>query len=341
MRDILIIGPLPPPIGGVSIHIARLCGRLKRDGIAHRVLNESRTPAMGHAHLRRIGPATYLAALARAKLVHIHSSNHYVRLVHTLVARLVGARVIQTVHTPIFTPMTLRALRLAAKLSHETIAVSDAIAALLNQPSKVIPAFIAPMGPSQSLGEEFSGWLAEQRGMNRKIVAFNAFRAELVDEQDLYGIDTVLDAFEDDDLRRNFSLAICISTTQGAEAYHEGISARIAELNTDSIRVFLGGLPFFEVLRSSDMFVRPTRADGDAISIREALWLGVPTIASDIAKRPEGTIIVPVSDSAALAAALTRSDASPPALPAARDFSTPIVDLYRSLINADSEWRAA
>ena len=42
------------------------------------------------------------------------------------------------------------------------------------------------------------------------------------------------------------------------------------------------------MLKHCDLFVRPTSTDGDAVSIREALWLGVPTVASDAVARPAG-----------------------------------------------------
>ena len=37
--------------------------------------------------------------------------------------------------------------------------------------------------------------------------------------------------------------------------------------------------------------VRATNKDGDAITIRESLYLKVPVVASDIVKRPAGTIV--------------------------------------------------
>jgi glycosyltransferase involved in cell wall biosynthesis len=56
----------------------------------------------------------------------------------------------------------------------------------------------------------------------------------------------------------------------------------------------LGDVPHeacLAVLARSALMVRPTFADGDAISVREALALGVPVVASDAAPRPAGTLV--------------------------------------------------
>lgn len=45
---------------------------------------------------------------------------------------------------------------------------------------------------------------------------------------------------------------------------------------------------FLPVLAEATVFIRPTATDGDANSIREALSLGVPVIASDVVSRPKG-----------------------------------------------------
>ena len=41
----------------------------------------------------------------------------------------------------------------------------------------------------------------------------------------------------------------------------------------------------------STAFVRPTFRDGDSISVREAMSMGVPVVASDVGTRPEGTLL--------------------------------------------------
>jgi glycosyltransferase involved in cell wall biosynthesis len=53
---------------------------------------------------------------------------------------------------------------------------------------------------------------------------------------------------------------------------------------------------FVPVLDVADLFVRPTNTDGDANSIREALYLGVPCVASNAVERPNGTILFSTRD---------------------------------------------
>ena len=50
------------------------------------------------------------------------------------------------------------------------------------------------------------------------------------------------------------------------------------------------------IIRSSTIFLRPTLYDGDAISVREALALGTPVIASNTDFRPEGTLLFDIGN---------------------------------------------
>src|SRR5947209_1579274 len=50
------------------------------------------------------------------------------------------------------------------------------------------------------------------------------------------------------------------------------------------------------LMGKSDVFVRPTFRDGDAISVREALTLGVPVVASRVGNRPDGAVLFEVGN---------------------------------------------
>jgi glycosyltransferase involved in cell wall biosynthesis len=55
-----------------------------------------------------------------------------------------------------------------------------------------------------------------------------------------------------------------------------------------------------EAIRAGNLFLRTTWYDGDSISVREALHLGTPVVASDNGMRPAGVHLVPKSDLEAL-----------------------------------------
>jgi glycosyltransferase involved in cell wall biosynthesis len=53
----------------------------------------------------------------------------------------------------------------------------------------------------------------------------------------------------------------------------------------------LGQQECLSVMNRSALFLRPTLYDGDSISVREALALGVPVVASETDFRPDGVIL--------------------------------------------------
>ena len=88
------------------------------------------------------------------------------------------------------------------------------------------------------------------------------------------------------------------------------------------------------LMAASDVFIRPTLADGDSVSVREALALGRVVVASNVGNRPPGVRLVAPGDVDALAHGLTVAAAElqsvgarPPAPPAADSFQT-ILSFY-------------
>jgi hypothetical protein len=112
-------------------------------------------------------------------------------------------------------------------------------------------------------------------------------------------------------------------------------SARLALYGPGSESTRAAGVqPFGELHRpqalaliaACDVFVRPTLADGDSVSVREALVFGRRVVATAVGNRPPDVTLVPPGDALALAnALLAASDL--PAAPAA----TPVDGFERIL----------
>src|SRR3989449_6020146 len=86
--------------------------------------------------------------------------------------------------------------------------------------------------------------------------------------------------------------------------------AGFARADLDGSLLVAGQLPHdtaLAVMRRVKVFVRPTYFDGDASSVREALALGIPVVASDTDFRPEGVMLFRRGDVDDLAAALARA----------------------------------
>jgi glycogen synthase len=123
----------------------------------------------------------------------------------------------------------------------------------------------------------------------------------------------------------------------GILVFGPGSDALAGELEKAGVREFvygLGELSHADALAAmavSDVFVRPTLADGDAISVREALALGVRTVASDVASRPAGTHIFTAGDPYALAEAVERALQSDPPAIASADALPELAKIYRDM----------
>lgn len=89
-------------------------------------------------------------------------------------------------------------------------------------------------------------------------------------------------------------------------------------------------------IRECAMLLRTTHYDGDSISVREALDLGTPVIATDNQMRPQGCRLIPSPSLDPLLAAIEATlraprPLSPPRFSAAENLDT-ILALYRSLL---------
>lgn len=335
LGPLLIIGAVPPPKGGVSIHVHRLSKALEDRSIRHEILDESRSPNDGVANLRRMSPWMYWRTMRRARLVHIHSSNPLIRLAHTVVAKLRGSRIVQTVHGLRGSSLESAALRLAGMLSHKAIGVNATIARKLGSDAVTIPAFIAPRLEEEIAPEEIGSWHSEQKAKGRNIVAVNASRTEIMNGCDLYGLDMMIEVFHDARIQEAFAAIICIASVRGFEQYHAEIERRVATLGLgDQFKIVLGQSNFPAVLRLCDLFVRPTTTDGDAISVREALWYDKPVIASDSVLRPPGTILFRSRDVGHLLEKVLSVGGA--AIPSGerRDFANDVIHVYEAVWNA-------
>jgi glycogen(starch) synthase len=96
----------------------------------------------------------------------------------------------------------------------------------------------------------------------------------------------------------------------GSGTLETEMRARIASKDYASDILLCGDVTHrvtLEAIRRSNVMIRTTLYDGDALSVREALHLGTPVIATDNGMRPKGVLLVPPSSPHALGRALEQT----------------------------------
>jgi glycosyltransferase involved in cell wall biosynthesis len=208
--------------------------------------------------------------------------------------------------------------RLACGMYGQVVCVNAEIAralSILGVPQRVLqiaPAFLPFETPAVAVPDQIGQWMNQHSPV---LSAAVFFRPE-------YGCELLLDAMAE--LRKVHPNIGCVVMGDGehrqdalALADHTGLGDAVLPAGDLEHEVCLA------VMSNSDVFVRPTFMDGDSISVREALALGVPVVASDVGTRPEGTVLFEAGNKAEFVErvehVLSRNQSLPQGGPGKRD----------------------
>jgi glycosyltransferase involved in cell wall biosynthesis len=309
--DILMIGPVPPPFGGVAAHVARLRERLNSRGLSVGILSHYRRPhkTEGVVAVLNRNPLRYwmLTRRYRSRIVHYHHSHWLLLAAVALVARgddrqfvvtLHGQHVLEDLRSRM--PLVAAVNRWALRQFDHVIAVSREVAAGVGdcvdrRRVHLIPAFLEPpaVDPRDlELDREAERFLSE--GCPTLVISCSQI-ASIGVPADPYGLDVAISAFsaiapDHPSLR----MALFVGRrprTRGEEAYLRSLEERIVATGLSDRFLMRAEVPLLPAFRHDVIYVRPTRTEGDAVSVREALLMGVPVVASDVVGRPEGTVL--------------------------------------------------
>ena len=316
-EGVLLVGPCPPPHGGVSVHVAGVRRELVDAGVSCALLN-ARPGAPASDEYRRAGTALGLVrAVARhgrrGWLVHTHINGHNPKSWLLALAAGIGgmtapARVL-TVHSGMAAdhlgaggtaPLLAR---LVCRLHDRVICVNDEIRRAIAAAG--VPAerlrVLAAAAPSRraapvELPVSLARWVGERTPLLSATLAFEPeYRFDL-----LAGAVAVL--------RHDHPAIGCV--VMGSGSGEAQARALIAGSGLESAVRLTGDVDHdtcLQLIAESNLFVRPNDRDGDALSVREALALGVPVVASDVGSRPPEAILFAAGDFQGMRGAIRRA----------------------------------
>jgi glycosyltransferase involved in cell wall biosynthesis len=158
----------------------------------------------------------------------------------------------------------------------------------IQNPIKVIPAYIKPVEIGQTsdyLSESLIRYLSE----HKRYFVFYAESFAYYNGTEIYGTKACIDAFVT--IHADFpdlALIFCMPNLNDEDQLNR-LKETIIHHNLEQYVYWqIGPLnEMWPVLKNAALYFRPTSTDGDSVLLREALGMGVPSLASDVVKRPE------------------------------------------------------
>ena len=202
----------------------------------------------------------------------------------------------------------------------------------------VAPAYIPPSGSDDLSG--LPGYLRDFLGSHAPVLSTYGSWLTL-DEHgvDMYGFDHCIEAIKALKAEHpGIGLVISLPAVTNVEYFRE-LNERVAASGIQGNVLFVTD-PLDDtspLWQASDVFLRATNTDGDAVSVREALHLHVPVVASDASARPDGVVLFETRNLEALVRAVREVLADREAhVRALRSVSIddnfpPVLKLYRAI----------
>lgn len=321
-RKVVLLGPLPPPYGGVSVYLSALREHLEPDGVrtwapcGDEGERDARTTFFKH---RRLGLVPVLLREGRGARVldatHFHFEYPHGILLPLWLAckRVLGFEWHKNVHDgslparyPDFTRAQKALFRLAANNVDEFVVVSEELRRWLRgevgvgQKITVIPSLlpIPRRHLERALPASVERELAPFLRRPRRVCAVGVFIES-------YGFAHAAAAVEN--LREETGEEIGLALLDGRFARDEAYRAEV--LRGRGWITVLENVPnpdVYQIMKRSDAFVRAFGHESYGISRVEAVWCGLPVVATD-AGETRGMLTYEFGDVGGLARQLRRA----------------------------------
>lgn len=292
--ETVVIGPQPPPLGGISVYLYRLGNRARSD----RFIDE-----------KKMGKLDWLKLmLLRGKHVIYHSPSLKRRLFIFAMSYLNGGTFTLVIHgdslkiqfggaTRMGRWLIRKMLRKAASLQVVNAGIKDFIIGVSGVPGEnieVISTFLPP--PPEDEAGILATYGAETKTFidsRSPLIIANAHQLRFHEGVDLYGLDLCLRLIADLKHRISDRVGLVFALAQaGNVEYFRRMRAFVEELGIeDNVHFLTGQKEIWPLFKSAHLMVRPTCTDGFGISVAEALHFGCPAVASDVCARAEGTVL--------------------------------------------------
>jgi glycosyltransferase involved in cell wall biosynthesis len=296
-QKVLLIGIFPPPLGGISIHLRRVCQKLALQScivwnwdVCKEQLGRSRFGYYWHLWLFcwRKKPQVIIYHTMQLRIWPLELG------LLLLVSKLMRAKTIAVIHSARFAAglsffsakMTNFLLKFYGKIILVSTQLQRELAFKIKFSNNIFfesPFLLPDLTQKNQILAEMPVKLNQFCSSHQPIITIAITRKQIWQGGDLYGTDLALLAL--DKLKLIYpkvGLMLSIADGNGFEDLKSSKNCYV---------LLEWQYEIWPLIAQSDLFIRPTRSDSYGISVMEALAFGTPVIASDVCPRPKGTIL--------------------------------------------------
>lgn len=256
MKNLVVFGTLPPPIGGVTISVKNVVTALRNVGADVQMFSLSS-----------------LLSIRRFDISHINYSKKWKILVALLISKLISKHSVFVIHGNDFCQRNI-INKMSLKLADTIIALNQQVKDRLDllHPNKVL--IHSPLYKEGIDSKDTSfdnNYTLDDVDKVTLLIYIND--RVYIDSNDVYGLPFFIENLEE-------KFHAVILDIKGL--YKDEIK------DLSSITYIDRPVDFIELLKKVDIYVRPTSNDGSSVAILEAISQGVKVLASDVVDRPDG-----------------------------------------------------
>jgi len=296
-NKVIIYGILPPPFGGVSIYLRRFKEYLEKTDFNFVFIQSNDINDKHSVKNFFVSQLNF-----KKNVIHLQGFQSGKNLLFLLFLMLLcRKKVVVTIHNDrfLFQYNSLKNMqKIIAKIFYNnishiiTVNPNSKYGFIPTNKISIIPAFIPPTSDEIDI-KQLPDFFIKIKETHKFLITANAFKISFFNNQDLYGIDLSVELMKKliENGHKDIGFIYVIPDI-GDYDYYEKMKRQVEENNLqENFHFYTKPVAYPAVINMCNLFIRPTNTDGDALSIREAISLKKPAIASNVRKRPEGTIL--------------------------------------------------
>lgn len=307
-----LVATLPPPVGGVTVFVERRLANLRADGARVSVRDWKK---MGWP--RRVAWLAEILGRLGRPIFELHGYETWPML--ALLVRPWPCHIVYHLHSArilyVLSPWRARIARAFLRRAHEAVMVTKEVESTFLEAGWSLPSHRTIGSPWFEPDRTLvARWFSEYPDAVRQFIQSHHPLLVMQGSEgwhqgaDLYGFDLAVELLVEA-RRTHPTVGLLVGRpSPGSAAFRAHVERCTARLEAagclDALCVLESNRRLEPAIARADLYLRPTADDGDSISVRDALSMGVPVVASDAAPRPAGVTLFRSRDASDLARAV-------------------------------------